>query len=136
MNPEHAIKDALKIAHAGAIHHDGPGRTDDTPMHVKGESFVIPADVVSSLGDGNTANGFKKLDHLFGGSMQASSQPGDGSAVPIIAAGGEYVVPPEAVQSVGGGDIKRGHEILRAFVVHARKKAIDTMKKLPKPVRK
>ena len=29
-------------------------------------SFVVPADVVSNIGDGNTSSGFAKLDKMFG----------------------------------------------------------------------
>lgn len=115
----------------GALKSHVAGRTDHLPIDVPAESFVVPADVVSGLGEGNTENGLHILDKMFGG--QAPVARKDGGAVPIMAAGGEYVVPPEAVTKIGGGDIKRGHKILNAFVKHVRKDTIKTLKKLPGP---
>jgi len=52
-----------------------------------------------------------------------------------VAAGGEYVVGPDQVKALGHGDIKRGHAILDAFVLHVRKRTIGEMKKLKGPVK-
>jgi hypothetical protein len=52
-----------------------------------------------------------------------------------VAAGGEYVIEPEDVTRLGGGDIDHGHDILDHFVTGYRKKTIDTLKKLPGPKR-
>ena len=56
-------------------------------------------------------------------------------AVPIIAAGGEYVITPDRVASLGGGSLKRGHEMLDQWVLGERKKLIDTLKNLPGPAK-
>lgn len=120
----------------GALKSHVAGRTDHLPIDVPAESFVIPADVVSGLGEGNSENGHKILDHLFnlpGGSAPAAIHRKDGGAVPIMAAGGEYVVPPEVIASLGGGDLKRGHKILDQFVKSVRKQTIKTLQKLPSP---
>ena len=53
--------------------------------------------------------------------------------VPIIAAGGEYIIHPDVVQEIGGGDMTVGHRILDKFVLSVRKKHIDTLKKLKAP---
>lgn len=127
-----AVKDALKIAHAGSIRHHGAGRTDDTNMHVAGESFVVPADVVSALGEGNTEAGFRVLERMFPPPQIAKAEGGE---VPIVAAGGEFVVHPFHVKRIGGGDLKKGHDRLRDFVTLKRKKTISALKKLPKPAR-
>lgn len=58
-----------------------------------------------------------------------------GSPVPIVVAGGEFTIPPEAVAAVGGGDIKRGHKILDAWVLSIRKKHIKTLRGLPPPAK-
>jgi hypothetical protein len=55
------------------------------------------------------------------------------SLAPIVAAGGEYVIPPSVVRSLGGGDMNSGHNLLDGFVVLARKELIKTLKKLPPP---
>lgn len=122
----------------GALRSHVAGRTDHLPIDVPPESFVIPADVVSGLGEGNSENGHKVLENMFklpGGSAPPVLQRKDGGAVPIMAAGGEFVVPPEVVANLGGGDIKKGHKILNSFVLHVRKQTIKTLKKLPKPHR-
>lgn len=53
--------------------------------------------------------------------------------VPIVAAGGEYVVSPEEVEHIGGGSMDEGHKILDAFVKKMRQKTIKTLQKLPGP---
>lgn len=49
----------------GPISGDGPGRADDISTSVPDGSHVIASDVVSSLGDGSTAAGQKKLQKMF-----------------------------------------------------------------------
>ena len=51
---------------------------------------------------------------------------GEAREVPIIAAGGEYVVSPEAVQAIGNGDLERGHNTLDELVKSVRKNNIKT----------
>jgi len=60
----------------------------------------------------------------------------DGGAtdgIPIVAAGGEYVIPPEDVIHIGGGDLDHGHKVLDAFVKKMRQKTIKTLQNLPGP---
>jgi len=114
------------------------GRTDHLAIDVPAESFVIPADVVSALGEGNTESGNLVLNTMFklpGGKAPPQMQRKDGGSVPIMAAGGEFVVPPEVVERIGSGDLKRGHQVLRHFVHAVRKDAIKTLKGLPGPHR-
>jgi hypothetical protein len=56
-----------------------------------------------------------------------------GNPVPIVAAGGEYVIPPYAVLGIGNGDIDLGHRILDQFVMKLRKQHIKTLQKLAPP---
>jgi 8-oxo-dGTP pyrophosphatase MutT (NUDIX family) len=60
---------------------------------------------------------------------------GGSSGVPIVAAGGEWVISPEQVKRVGHGDIDAGHRVLDAFVKRVRKELIGTLQKLPGPQR-
>ena len=139
--------------HVGPIHSPVAGRTDHLPMHVKSGSYVIPADIISAMGEGNTMAGFKNAKMLFGGQIYKSSNSEvnagapyggelpkavggpatDGELVPIIAAGGEYVIGPENVMVIGGGDLDHGHKILDSFVKKMRAKTISTLQKLPGP---
>lgn len=139
----------------GIITSTVPGRSDRIPMGVKGGSYVVPADVVSSLGQGNTMAGAQGLSRMLkmtpGGAPMGSSPmarrpgkfadggevmmpPGDAAPpVDIMAAGGEFVVPVDKVAEIGGGDVKRGHDILDSMVKQTRKKAVKTLRKLPGP---
>ena len=229
------IKNAVSIAgagkktktHKGPIHSSVAGRTDHLPMHVESGSYVIPADIISAMGEGNSMAGFKVAKNIFsapgpygqsaeslpygasgmpygvptpkkadGGSAAApnvgyelmkklafsgsgngtslaapaasAAKPSLGStlmggaprqapapktelndmytpysrsyasggatdAVPIVAAGGEYVIPPEDVMHLGSGDIDHGHKILDVFVKKMREKTIKTLQGLPGP---
>ena len=156
------------------------GRTDDLPMAVAADSHVIPADVVSGLGEGNSLNGAALLDRMFHsgpwgagairsrvpatmprpprpmpayatGGPPSPRRNGLGAAgrertTEILAAGGEYVVRPEAVAEIGRrakahnplirkSDMAAGHDAIDRFIVEARKHIVATTKKLPGPVK-
>ena len=75
---------------------------------------------------------------------QAGMQPAQQAArggeakpgtVPILAAGGEFVISPEHVARLGDGDIKEGHRRLDKWVVDQRNQIIKTMSKLKPPVK-
>jgi hypothetical protein len=134
--------------HAGPIHSAVAGRTDHLPMQVAAGSYVLPADIVSAMGEGNTMAGFKSAKSLFGGTPgessfdegapgeQAFANGGAAQGVPIVAAGGEYVIGPEDVARLGqrhGGDINDGHKILDHFVRKYRAKTVQLLKSLPGP---
>ena len=71
----------------------------------------------------------KKKRFADGGALQETA----GEPVPINAAGGEVVIPPEDVAIIGDGDLKRGHSILDSWVINNRKKHVKTLRKLPGP---
>lgn len=54
----------------------GGGQDDDVPADLSEGEFVMPADVVSHLGDGNTAAGGKKLSHMVNAVRQHKSVKG------------------------------------------------------------
>lgn len=138
--------------HVGPIHSSVAGRTDHLPMHVPSGSYVIPADIISAMGEGNTMAGFKQMKRVFGGipysgakmpygatggpygaHMPGMATGGETDSVPIVAAGGEYVLSPEQVKAVGEGDMETGHKVLDEFVKRMRSKTIKTLQKLPGP---
>lgn len=134
-----------------------PGRSDVIKGTPAADSYVLPADLVSGIGHGNSLAGGKILDSMFksgpygialphaGGGRGLPRPPAafhamKGGGVPpervnVMLAGGEYVVEPQAVLAIGGGDAKRGHRILDAFVKHMRAKTIKQMSKLPGPIK-
>jgi hypothetical protein len=61
------------------------------------------------------------------------AEGGATDGIPIVAAGGEYVIPPEDVIHIGGGDLDHGHKVLDAFVKKMRQKTIKTLQNLPGP---
>jgi hypothetical protein len=158
--------EARGMMHAGPIMSSVAGRTDHHPMNVKSGSYVLPADHVSSMGQGNTINGVAQLNHMFkmgpygspAGTIRhgagapkppaaprlradgGSANEADGEPVPINAAGGEFVVPPEKIlewmeRSGFHPDLDDGHKALDAWVVEHRKKHRKTLAKLPGPAK-
>jgi hypothetical protein len=137
--------------HSGPIHSAVAGRTDHLPMQVASGSYVIPADIISAMGEGNTMAGFKHMRTIFGGIPYSGQEDpygvqggpygeplpgkaeGGAATVPIIAAGGEYVVTPEEVMQAGGGDLDTGHRVLDEFVKRMRAETVKTLKNLPGP---
>lgn len=151
--------EARDMVHTGALNVPIGGRTDHVPVSVPPGSYVLPADVVSGLGHGNSLAGMRNLDAMLGKGPYGTSMPhlgrgsgppriqhhvtaradggetpGHGEPVPVILAGGEYVVGPEDVaHHFGDGDLDRGHGVLDEFVKHIREKTIKTLKNLPGP---
>jgi hypothetical protein len=153
---------AYGLRREGMINSSVPGRTDKLPMNVRSGSYILPADIPSALGQGNSAAGGQILQKMFssgpyglplqkgGGrpnmprlglkpqspNMPKFAKGGEAAGhVPIIAAGGEYIIHPDVVQDVGHGSISAGHKVLDKFVVNTRKKYAETLKKLPGPKR-
>lgn len=110
-----------------------PGRTDKLEISVPAGSYVIPADIVSGLGEGNTLAGTQVLDAMFEEFGPAEEAATD--TIPIIAAGGEYIIGPSQVRAVGAGDLDAGHKALDAFVKDARRDLVKTLQKLPGPAK-
>ena len=141
------------LIHAGMIKSPVPGRTDKLPISVGGGAYVLPADHVAALGQNNSMAGANILDSMFKAShfgaprstkprmprfglrrkMFAQGGAPDDRPVKIIAAGGEYVVPPEVVAELGGGDMDHGHAILDHWVKATRRNHIKTLRKLKPP---
>lgn len=149
--PFFARQGASNLAHSGMIHSPTSGRSDKLPLGVKPNSYIVPADVVSGIGQGNSTAGANALNRAFKMGPYGAAMPGiktsarairqrfaDGgdvgdAPVEIMASGGEFSVPPHIVAQIGSGDMERGHNILDGMVKHIRKKTIKTLRKLPKP---
>lgn len=128
-----------KVFH-GPVKTPIPGRTDRLPIHVYSGSYVIPADIVSGLGEGNTLAGYEAIKRMFSHHLQAKyglrgSYHEPREVVPVIVAGGEYILSPDEVEIAGDGDLDKGHAVLDAFVKSQRKKLRQKLAKLPGPAR-
>lgn len=160
--PYFARSEARTMDHpSGLVMSPIGGRSDHIPMHLGSGSYVIPADVVSGMGQGNTLAGAHQFDKMihsgpFGTSlpkpklggtfpkpsgmprMVASRHFARGGRmrgrVPVIVAGGERICSPEECARIGGGDVKKGHAMLDRWVVEARKHIVKHTKALPGPV--
>ena len=140
----------------GLLNSPVPGRTDQLPTSVASNSHVIPADVIAGLGQGNTLAGSNIMEHILKtGPWATTNMPlRHGRGVPsaprafhpqakkggaehkptkIIAAGGEYLIEPDIVRAIGGGDIDKGHKLLDNMIRTIRKQVAKQMLKLPGP---
>lgn len=115
----------------GLLDYATGGRTDVVSKSVPSGAYVIPADIVSALGEGNTMAGAKILDAMFPGKRKLSPKL-TGGKVPIKAAGGEFIVSPERLIAKYG-DLDKAHAVLDRFVVNERRKTVKKLAKLPPP---
>src|SRR5882672_9975634 len=147
-----------QLFHEGFLHSAVPGRTDKLPISVSGGAYVLPADHVAALGQGNSLAGADRVNKMFkmgpygtslgglhsaksnmpklnlsakapspgkppkfakGGEQgfwfdrkdklgRTKSKLGHHEPVPIIAAGGEIVIPPDKIKE-RFGDLNHGH---------------------------
>lgn len=143
----------------GYLHGATGGRTDVLNIAPPAGSYVIPADIVSGLGEGNSIAGaailnkafqvgpwntaqppmhrgpgvgiprppptYGRWQQEFRGALPTAKKGGKvdehvGKPTPIIAASGEFIVPPDVVMSIGGGNMKRGHNALDDWVIKKR----------------
>jgi hypothetical protein len=152
---------ARQIFHEGFLHSPVPGRTDKLPISVSGGAYVLPADHVAALGQGNSLAGANIVNKMFKMGPYGTSQmpmhaarpqiphlgnltpkppklsarggaEHAGKPTPIIAAGGEIVIPPEKIIQKFG-DLKHGHKALDQWVLDTRDEHIKTLKKLKPP---
>lgn len=135
-----AAPSAPTLGH-GLISSPVAGRTDRLPVNAKPDSYILPADVVSGLGQGNTLAGERIWNAILQPyAEEAAKYPGNGPSgnqhsVPIIVAGGEIAVDPAFVWAIGHGDTKEGHKTLDRMVVDIRKQVVKQIKSLPGPVK-
>lgn len=118
--------------HVGPISGDTGGRADKVPMSVPDGAYILTADLVSGLGEGNTQAGMVKLGKMFPKSKPSLMRGLKGKPVPILAADGEFCVSPADIAD-RYGDLDRGHKILDHWQTSERKKLIETLKGLAPP---
>jgi len=94
--------------------------------------FVVPADVVSALGNGSTDAGLRALQAKLG-AIKPIKGNGDGLSdsipthidgnQPARVADGEAYIDPRTVAKIGGGDMKKGAKKLYSMLDNVRKAA-------------
>lgn len=80
------------IERTGLIPSASSGRADALVVQIPSESYIFPADIVSALGDGNTAAGGRVIDAMTG---QKPEQPGPAGMPPALPPQGG-IAPPAA----------------------------------------
>lgn len=110
------------VVNGGHIHEGGVrgrtrGRQDALAVSVPPGAYVIPADVVAALGEGNSEAGMAALEERFGNGAggNPARRCADGGSVPILISDGEFVISPESVERAGGA------RVIDRFVLRTRK---------------
>ena len=70
------------------------GRTDHLPINVPAGAYVLTADIVSAIGEGNTIAGFETLNNYFG-----KQKYNGGATTEVDVAGGEYIITPQTIET-------------------------------------
>ena len=113
------------------------GRADKVGIHVPHGAYVMPADVVSGMGQGNTTAGARALKGMMpsDGRLHFASGgiAGEAPAVPIQVSAGEFVVHPAHVAALGGGDPQAGAAALDGLVARVRQANAQVAQGMPAP---
>lgn len=137
MNTAMQVARSIKRAKGGGVHL-GPikgstgGRADKVPMEVPNGAYILTADHVSGMGEGNTEAGMKKLGKMFPKSKPSLMRELPKQKVKILAAHGEFCVSPEDIVD-RYGNLDKGHKILDHWQTKERKNLIETLKGLAPP---
>jgi hypothetical protein len=103
---------------------------------MKSGGFVVPADVTSLVGEGNTEAGYKRISAIFPGAVPIRGEDGGQADTvktniegkqPAAVAHGEMYIPPEDVKNKGGA------KVLYAMMDKVRQQATGSKKQI-KPV--
>lgn len=135
---------ARRHAPAGLIHSSTPGRADLVPARLRRGSYIIPADVVSGIGEGNTLAGARLLHTTLPKAAEMASRgevalaaggmaDDDADDIEVRLSGGEYQVAPDQVLEIGGGDVSEGAKALDALVQAVRSHTKQTIDRMPPP---
>lgn len=125
----------------GLVKSPTPGRADHVRTTVRRGSYVVPADVVSGLGQGNTDAGSALLQRTTAGhGVDDTEEYADGGiadagevAMPVMLSGGEFVFTPKEVEAIGGGSHDHGAAALDNLVKQVRSTTHQTLAALPPP---
>jgi hypothetical protein len=166
LTPPYAARQAARQLHTGAVMSSVPGRVDAHKIRVPSGSYVLPAETVSGMGQGNTVAGLKRAHEIFGmgpyGTALQHVPHGRGQfpnvhQQKVFAYGGyseggpregDHFHPVDVDVSGGEyiihpaaiikefGSLKHGHQILDHFVMRHRKQHIKILQNLPGPAKR
>lgn len=111
---------------------EGDDKGQDDNIHVKAPvgGYVLDADVVSSIGDGNTDAGFKEINRYLENLEKKHIKKIKPKLIDCAFSTGELQIDPRDVTAIGKNDLEKGHKVLNQFVkeVRAHKKhSIDSI---------
>lgn len=133
--PEHIYfePDLAGYAHGGFLEGNGLGQADDIEIMVPPNSYILDSSTVSDIGDGNTIAGKKIIRNqvMKLKTPQKMSGMKHGGMMPIRISDGEEIIPPDAVASLGNGNVDKGAKNLDKMVKKVRRKKRTSGKKLP-----
>jgi hypothetical protein len=142
----------------GYLHGATAGRADNLKGTALSDSYILPAEEIAGLGEGNSLMGARVIQAMLGSGPYGTPMPrgshGRGPPHPppaqeprakggevgqehtkVALSHGEFALTPEQVRDVfGGGDIKRGHRVLDLWVQEMRRRHIKELQKLRPPV--
>lgn len=160
--------------HGGYLNYGGAGRTDQLPISTGVDSHVLPADTLSGVGQDHSLAGARIMSAATGvgpmgiplaHGMRGHGPPspprasgdagkditdplangGHGGTTSILAAGGEFILPPWYVRYVGEWGHRRGeqkpgesvmetgHRLIDRAILRVRKFHVDFLKSAPPP---
>jgi hypothetical protein len=137
------MRRARRVGSSGLVHSASPGRADLVGARLRRGSYVLPADVVSGLGEGNTLAGAKLLQaSLPEAAAMAARGPINRAAgglaeaedeLEVRLSGGEFLVSPEQVLAIGEGDVEAGAKALDDLVHTVRGSTREALGRMPPP---
>lgn len=143
MDAPRARSRVRRLGATGLVNSASPGRADLVETRLRRGSYVLPADVVSGLGQGNTMAGAKllqsslpeaaemaasgRIDRAMGGMAEPDDE------IDVRLSGGEFLISPEQVLAIGGGDVASGASALDELVHAVRGSTRDALGRMPPP---
>lgn len=122
----------------GMILGSGNGRSDNVAAKVKIDDYIVPADVVSALGNGDTNSGGKTINnwinqHSDKATMDAYADGGSSRTLDADLSSGEARLPGHVVRKLGKGSSDKGADMLDKWVLGIRNQYKEHLASLPAP---
>jgi len=146
----------------GYLHGATAGRADALKGTALSDSYILPAEEIAGLGEGNSLMGARVINAMLGSGPHGIAQPhgraghgpprppappreyqakgggvqqGEQPTTKVALSHGEYSMTPEQVmQFTGRNDLKSAHRVMDLFTMELRKRHIKELKGLEPPV--